>query len=179
MTESLMSRLSTFSKVVLNLAAALGIVCVLITIVALVWGVRPLVFSTNSMAPTIPAGSLALTIPVDASQITPTDIISANRPGDGKLVTHRVVSVENKKSIATITMRGDANNSDDSTPYNVSNGAQKVIWHLPHAGGVVSVLQSPWIVGGAVTLVVIALIPGSRTRHVETSAFKTPSAEEL
>ncbi|QIM19045.1 signal peptidase I [Leucobacter coleopterorum] len=171
-TKNMLDALHRGSKILLNLAAVLGVICALVAVVAIVWGVRPIVFSTNSMSPSVPAGSLAFTIPVDSAVIAPGDIVSAQRLGDGKLVTHRVVSVDHKESNTTLIMRGDANSSNDAAPYDVSDGAQKVIWHIPHAGGLVTVFQSPWIIGGALALLVIALIPNKKDK--DRAVEKTP-----
>jgi signal peptidase len=91
------STLGRPATIVLNVAAVLGLLCVAVAAVAVLTGMRIIIFSTGSMTPTTPGGSLAVTVPIAARDIAVGDVISAPRAGDGALVTHRVVSIDHEK----------------------------------------------------------------------------------
>src|SRR6478672_13379767 len=75
----------------LSLGAAIGVLCLVMTLAGVCFGVRPMVFLSGSMSPTIPAGSLALTRPVPAADLRPGDVVAA--PLGDELVTHRIVAI--------------------------------------------------------------------------------------
>lgn len=152
-------------RITLNLAAIVGVLCVVVGAVAFLTGMRPIIFQTGSMAPGIPAGSLALTVPISAEHIAAGDIISAPRVGDGRLVTHRVVTIEKHGSLWLATMRGDANEANDATPYDVTAGAQRLVWSVPGVGEAMASIRSPWLLLGFVALLALIAVPTRRARH--------------
>lgn len=154
------------SAIVLNIAAVLGVICLLVAAVSVLTGMRLIIFSTGSMAPTVPAGSLAVTLPVAAADIAVGDVVSAHRAGDGKLVTHRVVAVQHRDGLWLATMRGDANTSTDAAPYDVTSGAQRLLFSVPGVGQAIAQLRSPWILAGVLALLVLIAVPTrSRARR--------------
>ena len=76
-------------------------------------GITLMMFSTGSMSPTIPAGSVAIVQEGPASEIEVGDVVTVDL-GDLLPVTHRVTSVEPGAvdDQRIITMRGDANEQD-------------------------------------------------------------------
>lgn len=160
--------LGAVARAMVSAAAVLGALVAVAAVVALATGIRPVIFLTGSMAPAIGAGSLALTAPVDADGIRSGDIISATR-ADGVRVTHRAVAVTEGEGDRLLSMRGDANNAEDSDHYIVTDGADRVFWHVEELGALVGSVHSPGLVAGAVALLVIALLPRK----------KTPAAERL
>lgn len=167
------ARRSRAADVLLTIGAVLGSACIGLVIVALLFGVRIMLFSTGSMAPTIPVDSVALAQTVDASEVRVGDVVTVARPG--KLpITHRVVAIEEIDSDAgarRITMRGDANSADDPLPYDVVE-VQRVFFSIPFGARFVSSLNSPWVLGGltivATAIVVAAFWP--RRREVEAES---------
>jgi signal peptidase len=153
------------ARITLNIAAVLGLLCVVVGAVAFLTGVRPIIFQTGSMAPGIPAGSLALTVPVSAADIRVGDVVSAPRAGDGKLVTHRAVAVTQHGNLRLATMRGDANKADDATPYDVTAGAQRLVWSVPGVGAAMASIRSPWLLLGFIALLALIAVPTRRARH--------------
>jgi signal peptidase len=108
--------------VVLWLLGALGLVSLVAAIAAHVWGLSIVLFSTGSMAPTIPAGSAALVRLVPASELNVGDVTTVERPGQLP-ITHRITSIQplaGVPSTRVVTMRGDANGMDDPEPYVIS-----------------------------------------------------------
>lgn len=121
-----------------------------------------MIFETGSMSPTIPVGSLGLARTVPASQLNKGDVATVVR-SDGTRITHRVVSVEAKSSVAAmLTMQGDANPVPDPEPYIVAD-AQRMYFTMPVAGYIVSWLGNPFTVAlealGVVALILIAFAP--------------------
>lgn len=123
-----------------NVGAVLGSVCLVIAALSLVFGLTPLIFSSGSMGPAIPTGSLALAVPAAAADISPGEVVSVVA-SDGTRLTHRVVSAD---SSAGLVLKGDANAVADLLPY-TGVTVDRVLFSLPGLGYVVSWLASPWV----------------------------------
>ncbi|GAB3578438.1 hypothetical protein GCM10027406_14600 [Leifsonia lichenia] len=165
------------ARITLNAAANVGLLCLAAGAVAFLTGVRPIIFQTGSMAPGIPAGSLALTVPVSAANIRVGDVLSAPRAGDGRLVTHRVVATERHGDLRLVRMRGDANHADDATPYDVTNGAARLVWSAPGVGATMADLRSPWLLVGTLALLVLIAVPTRRAKHRAARNARVDAAE--
>lgn len=142
----------------LTVLAILGVICIAATIAAFALNISLIMFKTGSMSPTIPTGSLAVVKQIPASEIRVGDITTVSR-GEGQLpVTHRVVSVTAVAGDTyAIEMKGDANDSPDSRPYEVTE-VKKVLWHAPGLAYVVSTVSQPIYMAGitvAASLLVI------------------------
>src|SRR6187397_2736417 len=108
------------ANILLNIAAVLGAICIVASIVALVFGMRLVIFKSGSMDPAIPAGSLAITREVDAATLHVGDVTMVDRGDSLDAITHRVVTTQPGLNGSTIiTMQGDANSSPDPDPYTV------------------------------------------------------------
>ncbi|MDN4613096.1 signal peptidase I [Leifsonia sp. F6_8S_P_1B] len=165
------------AKIVLNTAAVLGLLIAAAVAAALLAGVRPIVFVSGSMHPAIDAGALALTKPVEAGAIREGDIVSVVRDDDVR-VTHRAVETSESEGRVLLTMRGDANNAVDADRYDVSDGADRVFWHLNGLGTFLTSLRTPWLIAGAAALLLIAVIPGKRSarRRAEKARRRAEAA---
>src|SRR5690606_29726310 len=109
--------LSRVGSLLLTLLSALGLVCIALVVLGLVMNVSLVMFSTGSMAPTIPAGSVALVQEVPANEIEVGDVVTVERAGRLP-VTHRVIEIlAVDGETATFTMQGDANADPDTDPY--------------------------------------------------------------
>lgn len=153
-------------QVLLTAAALVGLLCILAVPLALWFGISFTMFSTGSMAPTIPTGSVAVVREVPASQVAVGDIVTVQRPGELP-VTHRVREVSGGPGdIRTLVLRGDANNYDDSEPYQTTT-VGLVLFSVPGVAPVVASLSNPIVLGGltvaAAGLVLWAFWP---RRHV-------------
>ncbi|GMA29090.1 signal peptidase I [Arenivirga flava] len=126
----------------LTVAAALGAVCIAVFLVCLVANVRPLIVMSGSMEPDIPVGSVVFSQVVGVGEISVGDVVTVERPRDLGLITHRVVAIAPEADGAvSLTLRGDANDSDDPQPYVVSQaGAYRL--HLPWFGYVSAWLRT-------------------------------------
>lgn len=130
----------------LNVAALGGLVCIVLVILAFVFNISLIMFKTGSMSPTIPAGSLAIVQEIAAPDIRVDDVITVDRE-DALPVTHRVTSVSGTGESRTITMRGDANESEDPAPYTVTE-ARRVLYSIPGLAKVIVWFSNPWVLGG-------------------------------
>lgn len=128
-------------QTVLTVGAVLGFVCIVVTIAALAFGLRPLVFRSGSMSPTIDTGALAISQERPAADLRRGDIVSVQTPA-GSRVAHRIHTIEHLRGEAILQLKGDANNDVDATPYRVSD-ADVVVFHVPWLGYAVGWLSSP------------------------------------
>lgn len=144
-------------EVLLNVAAAGGALCILLTLAAVVFHFSLIMFKTGSMSPTIPAGSLALVREVPVAEVRVGDVVTVER--QGKLpVTHRVtsLSLDSERRSGVLTMKGDANPVEDPAPYTVST-VRTVLWSAPGLAQWVAKASNPLVLG-VVTLAVAALV---------------------
>jgi len=147
---------SVIGGTLLNLAAVVGVVCIVAVIAAFAFNITLIMFKTGSMSPTIPAGSLAVVREIPASQIRVGDVVTVDRPGKPP-ISHRVRVISSTGGDArTITMRGDANASDDSQSYTVSQ-VRIVMLSIPGLANAVVALSRPLVLGG-ITLGASALV---------------------
>lgn len=130
------------------LAAAGGVVCVVLVILAYTANITLIMFRTGSMSPSIPAGAVAVVQRVPAADLEVGDVVTVDR--DGQLpVTHRITSIAPGSTEAEriITMRGDANQADDPFPYTVET-ARIVLFSIPGIATVIVSFGNPYVLGG-------------------------------
>lgn len=141
-------------NVFLTTAAVLGAVSILMFAAMLVFGLRPEIVISGSMEPTIPTGSMSFARVVDAKTVKVGDIVTVNRTFGTGLVTHRVVkTAQGVQGVTLLTLRGDANKTDDPQPYSVRE-AGLVAFSVPVLGTVASAFQSK---NGLVAIALVAL----------------------
>ncbi|WP_314038320.1 signal peptidase I [Dietzia sp. CH92] len=156
---------------ILTVLATLGAICIIATIAAFALNISLIMFKTGSMSPTIPTGSLAVVRQIPASDIRVGDVTTVSRGEDRLPVTHRVVSTTPVgNGVYSIELKGDANDSPDSQPYEVTE-VKKVLWHAPGLAYVVSAASRPGNMAGitvaAALLVVWAFWPRRNHLHRE------------
>lgn len=137
-------------------------------------------FRTGSMAPTMPQGAVAVTVPIRASELVVDDVITVQRANELVPVTHRVTAIgplqerpDNAADIRAaapgsgppdltnpharqIQLQGDDNDTPDHLPYALTD-ARKVVFAVPYLGSVLMILQAP-LGRGAMILVVASLV---------------------
>ncbi|MCI0159282.1 hypothetical protein KNO15_21490 [Leifsonia shinshuensis] len=164
----------------LTLAAAAGALCIVGAILAVVFHVGLILFSTGSMSPTIPAGAVALVRAIPASEVRPGDVVTVDRPGELP-ITHRVVSaIPAGNGITELVLRGDANAADDPAPYRVTQ-VRIVVASVPGGAQAVAFASSPVFLGaatlGAAALVGWAFWPREdRARRAARGRHRTPGS---
>jgi signal peptidase len=128
-------------QVVLTAGAVLGVACLLLAALALLLDARPLVFRSDSMAPTIRTGSLAIAHRVDAGSLEVGQVVSVPT-SSGERVTHRIQSVQPDGPRAVLVLKGDANKAPDASPYVVDH-ADEVLFSVPFVGYAVGWVTRP------------------------------------
>lgn len=147
---------SKLGDLLLTLASIGGVICILAVLAAVLFKVSLIMFSTGSMAPTIPAGSVAVVRQIPAAEVRVGDVVTVDRPGQLP-VTHRVRAVEpGEGDVRVLTLRGDANTQDDAVAYPVST-VRIVLFSVPHLAAVIVQLSDPFVLGG-ITVVMAGLV---------------------
>jgi signal peptidase I len=141
--------------VLLWIGAAGGLVCIIAVLAAVLFHVTLIMFKTGSMEPTIPTGALAVVQEIPASQVQVGDIVTVDR-ADALPITHRVTSVSGEGESRLLTMRGDANASEDPAPYDVTHVRLVLTW-MPGWAQIVVWFSNPLVLG-ALTLAATALV---------------------
>lgn len=152
----------------LTLGAVVGSVCILVAVLCAVLDVRPLVFRSGSMSPSIDAGALAFARDVPADQLKVGDVVSV-KDAAGERVTHRIVTIDSSAGSdeRVLTLKGDANRDTDSAPYSVTR-ADRVLLDVPLVGYALSFLRSGpglFLLGIlAAGLLLVGIRPGGSAR---------------
>ena len=123
----------------LTVGAVVGTLCLVFTLLSATVGVRPLVFTSGSMAPAIETGDLAVTRPVELARLAPGDVVSVI-DARGVRITHRVVEVDAARNM--LRLKGDANQTADPLPY-AADRADLVLFSVPAGGYVLTWLAGP------------------------------------
>ena len=153
-------RSGRLAALVRGAATVTGTVVVIVLLVATI-GPRLLPYRTftvlsGSMEPTIPVGSMIFDREVDASNLTRGDVVTFHPPGQpDKLVSHRIVRVEETKQGSFLVTRGDSNGVVDDWRIPAEGRGLRYEFHVPYLGYVVGGLLTP--VGRLVALTLAAL----------------------
>lgn len=136
----------------------LGVAALLVVGVGVprVAGATPYVILTSSMKPTLPAGTIVVSRPVDPARIGVGDVITYQlRSGEQDVVTHRVVTVSfTTAGEYVFTTRGDANDLPDELPVRAVQVRGKSWYAIPYLGRATSLIDDDdrrllsWAVGG-------------------------------
>ena len=140
----------------LDIAAVLGSLCIVLVVLALVFNVSLIMFKTGSMAPQIPTGSLAVVKQIPAQDARVGQVVTVSRPGE-LAITHRVVSTRpGPHGTTELVLKGDANREPDAEPY-VVRTVKLVLWSVPGLAYAVVWLGNPFVLAG-ITIAVAGLI---------------------
>lgn len=151
-------------QVALTVGAIAGVLCLVVTVAGFAFGVRPLVFLSGSMSPTIDTGALAIARSQPAADLRVGDIVSVPTPA-GQRVTHRIVDLQHLEGVATMRLKGDANEAVDPAPYQVA-AADVVLFSVPEVGYLLSWLTSPvglFALGLYAAMLLSVLVRGTRS----------------
>lgn len=156
----------------LNVGAVLGVVCLVAAGLGAVFGVTPIAFSSDSMAPAISSGDLALARTVSAGDVGDGDIVSVT-DRRGSRVTHRVVEVEPYGSSIRLTLQADDSAVPDAETYDVTE-VERVVTSIPLLGYVFGPGRGLIAIGiGGVfiaCLAVVLFVPRQRLRGTRRAA---------
>jgi signal peptidase len=108
------------------------------------------------MEPTIHAGSLALTVPVNPISLSPGDIVAFASPNDAKVtILHRIDSIKSTDPLRFST-KGDANNSPDDWDVVDVGILGKYVFSIPYLGALANNISKP--VGFIAVVIIPAVI---------------------
>jgi signal peptidase len=146
-------------RVVLNIAAALGTLSIVVSVLCLLLGIRPAVVISGSMEPGIPVGSLTIARTVPADQVAVGDVVTVPRTHADGLVTHRIIATSpaDDGRSTVLELQGDANRDPDLLPYVVTEVGH-VLGTVPGVGTLVQLLQQHVVAVVAGLLVVTVLV---------------------
>lgn len=151
-------RAATTAVAVLTLAVVLAALAAT-AVVPRLTGATSLVVLTGSMAPGMPAGSVAVVRPVDPASLHVGDVVTYEVAGGGALITHRVVGTGRDAAGALqLTTRGDANDDDD-LPVPAAAVRGQLWYSVPWVGYASDLLRGS--VGGLPERVVAVLLAGA------------------
>jgi signal peptidase len=124
-----------FAVIVLLLTLAV------ITLIAPHFGWRVDAVLSGSMEPELKVGSVVIIRPLDIGSVNAGDIITFRSPLNGKLTTHRVISVTSNPSIILRT-KGDAN--EDADPFILGSKSMvgRVCFNIAYLGYVSQFIKS-------------------------------------
>jgi len=176
----------TGGNVLLTLGAVVGICCLLMTAAGVLFGVRPLIFRSGSMSPTISTGSLAIARPVDATRLKVGDIVSV--PVGDIRIAHRITKITEQAGVATLQLKGDANPVPDARSYRVIR-ADKIMISVPELGrGIAWLSRTPgsFVLFGYAALMLALVLrrrppnaPNDHDRYRPRRAAPQPPAHRL
>lgn len=129
----------------LRAAAALTAMFVVLVGVGPLTGLyRTVTVLTGSMAPDMPAGSMAVVRPVPPAALKVGDVVTYQAPIPGQpVVTHRIVEIDSSGSQPVIRTRGDANAAPDPWAARVTSAtAFRRVATIPYLGTVNRALRS-------------------------------------
>lgn len=97
-------------------------------------GIAPLVEHSGSMAPAIATDDVVLVRDATAADLVRGQIATIPDPVSGRLITHRVVSVERDGDRVTVVTRGDANDASERWVLRADAPVGRVAGHVPLLG---------------------------------------------
>ena len=172
-------RLNAVANVALTFAAVGGAICIALVLAATLFHITLIMFKTGSMAPSIPAGSLAIVQEIPAQDVEVGDVVTVDR-GAGLLpITHRVVAATPQVDGTTsLTLQGDANEAPDATDYRVTT-VRIVLASIPGLAMFVASLSHPLVL--AITTLVVSVLVGWAfwPRRPETSLMVERRGEHV
>lgn len=134
-----------WSGLLYGLSTAAIVLVIAVVVVGPLFGLHTVRLATGSMSPDLPANSMLVVRDTEATAVQPGDVVMVQRPGL-RPVTHRVVAVEaptaETSGRVALTLRGDANATDDPQPYLVDS-VGRMVFGFPWGGQLVEFVRSP------------------------------------
>jgi len=147
-----------------SVLCALALVLLALVLLARLAGYRPLIDYSNSMRPAINAGDVLISHGAPAQSIRPGDIVSFSDSAiQGRLVTHRVLTINAEHQRLYFLTRGDANAAPERWSVPRTGSVAKVDLRIPEVGR-----AAAWLNGGLAriaTLSFLALALGAALLH--------------
>lgn len=168
---------SRLGQTLLTVTAVIGALGCVLVLLALVTGVRPVVFRSGSMEPAVGTGALGFSRSTDASDLKVGDVVTVTTQAK-KSITHRIVAIGPGADSTTLRLKGDDNGAPDEEIYTVTS-APRLLFDLPKAGYVVAWFANApgsYLLGGYVMLM---LMLAFRRRTDEGGSAGSPETAEV
>lgn len=94
----------------------------------------------GSMQPTLQINDIIITKKTEINTLQKRDIITFEQ--NGKVISHRIVQIINKKDSKVFVTKGDNNSINDEDYVTEEQIYGKVIFHIPKIGGIVEYIQN-------------------------------------
>jgi len=138
----------------------LPMAAVVLTLVATCFGWRLDAVLSGSMEPELKVGSIVITRPVQAEDISTGDVVTFRSPTSDLPIVHRVVASEDGSFFQT---KGDANEIADPLAVPAQDIVGKVCFHIPYLGYVANFVKTPF--GIVLTCILIFLVVADAIRN--------------
>jgi signal peptidase len=120
-------------------------------------GVRLMVVVSGSMKPTFDTGALIAARETDPGMLAVGDIITFHDLSyQERLITHRIVEIEETNGVKMFITQGDANGARDFSPVPERNVVGKVFFSVPYLGFIVYYIQKK--IGLLLVLILIVFL---------------------
>lgn len=123
------------------------IAAVAVAVVPAVTGSHALTVLSGSMRPALPVGSVVVTRPTSAEEIRPGDVVTytdrAPDSADTRVVTHRVVDVQDDPAGVSFATKGDANDDIDADRVAAADVIGVQWYSVPWVGTIRESLTTP------------------------------------
>ena len=161
--------IGSIAKVISSAIYLLIIVAVIVALLPMIAGFKPIVVLSGSMEPTYPVGSVIYYKATTYEDIAIGDAITF-KIGGGALATHRVI--EKNDELQEFTTKGDNNPTEDANPIayqSVVGKTAKIA--IPYAGVIATHLKEiPVIIGlGAILIICSGLTPSKAKQTKDES----------
>ena len=146
--------------------AGVASLAVVVALVLIVFGYRPLVIRSGSMSPTMSIGDVVLSQQVTASQLRPGDVATVpivDAQGNMTL-THRVVAVTSTADGVRIDTKGDHNTTGESTVLAPDTPAGRAVATIPALGTPATAMRTSTAELG-LGIAALALVIGTLLRN--------------
>lgn len=171
-----MQALNFIRSALLWIGSAIGALCIVVFALALIFGIKPHVVISGSMEPDMPVGSLVLARAEPAVQVKVGDIVTVPQPNGAGLVTHRVVdTTTDENGQILLTLKGDANQTNDPFPYPVATVGAHVAT-VPGLGYVAGFFRTPFGFA-AIALVALVIVAAVLIRPRSQDPSETPAED--
>jgi signal peptidase len=122
------------AQIIANALVAVLLAAILVVTLPTFAGFHSATVYGGSMGTALPAGSVAVTRPVDATRLRVGDVIATGHGSSGLPTLHRIVAMEERDSRRVVTTRGDANDSNDPQSLTIEGPGDRVVFYVPLLG---------------------------------------------
>lgn len=127
-------------------------------------GYKPYTVLTNSMSPSIPKWSVAISKNENSHQIKRGDILFFNYQNNARPVMHRVNAIQHTSDGLAFEMKGDANKKADFILVPEEKVYGKYIYHIPLIGYFIHLIQ-PFLVYAIISVACLILWIFIKKKH--------------